>query len=153
MRKDDDPTVRSGTADDCEWTPALAECLARIFGIDRLSESHWRVISECREERASRGRTPELSTLAARSHMSVCQLESLFPKGQLALAWILAGIIPPSIPPAPSTETTRHEAHAPAANDPAPSTAPKEGANSEPPARSGRFPFPFPETSSNKTRQ
>jgi len=94
-----DPPAKSETAGECEWTPSLAECLARVFGIEVLSESHWRVISECREERASRGRTPELSTLAARSHMSVRQLESLFPRGQIALAWILAGVVPPSEPP------------------------------------------------------
>lgn len=92
-------------ARECEWTPSLAECLAQVFGIGPLSASHWRVISECREERASHGRTPELATLAARAHMSVPQLESLFPTGQTVLVWILAGVEPPPVPPAASAET------------------------------------------------
>lgn len=100
-----DPPAKSET-DECEWTPSLAECLAEVFGIDILSELHWRVISECREERANRGGAPDLATLAARSHMTVRQLESLFPEGEAALAWILAGVVPPSIPWAVSTETT-----------------------------------------------
>jgi sulfur relay (sulfurtransferase) DsrC/TusE family protein len=123
-----DPPAKSERAGECEWTPSLAECLAEVFGIDLLSESHWRVISACREERASHGRTPELSTLAARSHMSVRQLESLFPRGQTALAWILAGVIPPSIPSAASTETTPPNPHAPVVNHVAPAAAPKEHA-------------------------
>lgn len=89
------PPAMGDVARECEWTPSLAECLARVFGIDALSEAHWRVISECREERASRGSTPGLETLAARAHMSVAELEALFPAGHTAFAWILAGVIPP----------------------------------------------------------
>lgn len=78
-----------------EWTPALAECVARVYGIDPLTESHWRVISECREEFARSGKVPQPAQLAALSHLSATALESLFPAGLLSLAWILAGVAPP----------------------------------------------------------
>lgn len=140
-----DPPAKSETEGECEWTPSFAECLAQVFGIGLLSESHWRVISQCREERASRGRTPELSTLAARSQMSVRQLESLFPRGQTALAWILAGVVPPSIPSAGSTDTAQPDADAHVVNP---------VANSEPPTRPEADSYPpFPKTFPDKSSQ
>ncbi|MHB0972491.1 MAG: TusE/DsrC/DsvC family sulfur relay protein [Thermoanaerobaculia bacterium] len=89
-----------------EWTPSLAECVARVYGIDALTESHWRVISECREEWAVTGRSPGPEEVATLSHLSVAELESLFPPGQLSLLWILAGVAPPSNPPTAFAEPT-----------------------------------------------
>lgn len=102
------PPTRRVEADTSEWTPSLAECVARVYGIDPLSEPHWRVISECREEWARSGVVPEPERLAALSHLAPAILKSLFPLGQLALAWILAGVVPPaslsatSVSPAPA---------------------------------------------------
>lgn len=78
-----------------EWTPSLAECVASVYGIDPLTESHWRVISGCREEFARSGKVPEPAQLAALAHLSARDLESLFPAGLLSLDWILAGVAPP----------------------------------------------------------
>lgn len=124
---------------ECEWTPVLAECLARVFGIGVLSESHWRVIGECREEQASHGRPPDLRTLAAHSAMSVPQLESLFPEGQAALAWILAGIVPPSTPSTPPAAGS-DEAAPPAEGVPDLNVRP------------GRRPIPVPRSRRNHRR-
>lgn len=94
------PVVNSpdplGTANGCDWTPSLAESLARLFGLAPLSELHWRVISECREEWARSGSPPELERLAAVSRLSAAELRSLFPRGLVAFHWILAGLLPPS---------------------------------------------------------
>ncbi|MCM2315654.1 MAG: TusE/DsrC/DsvC family sulfur relay protein [Thermoanaerobaculia bacterium] len=78
-----------------EWTPSLAECVARVYGIDPLTESHWRVISACREEFAKSGEVPQPARLATLAQLSERELESLFPAGLLSLAWILAGVAPP----------------------------------------------------------
>jgi sulfur relay (sulfurtransferase) DsrC/TusE family protein len=121
------PPDLGDAACECDWTPSLAECLARVFGIAPLSEAHWRVISECREEWARSGRVPELSILAERSHMSVGQLEMLFPAGQAAFAWILAGVVPPSYPPSASPVAARQGAAFPVADAAAPQVGETKG--------------------------
>jgi len=111
--------------DAVEWTTTLADCIARVYGIDPLTEVHWRVISECREEWAGSGKAPDVERLAARSHLSVADLRALFPPGQSDLAWILSGLIPPGTPSGTSP-------HAPVGTSGRRRTAnsnPKEGAS------------------------
>lgn len=110
------PPTRRAEPDTSEWTPSLAECVARVYGIDSLSEPHWRVITECREEWARSGVVPEPERLAALSHLSPAILKSLFPLGQLALAWILAGVVPPASLSAEAAGFTRSGESGPAAN-------------------------------------
>lgn len=90
------PADAQNAACGCDWTPALAECLAKIFGIAPLSELQWRVISECREEWARRGVVPDLSSIASATHLSCADVESLFPGESPGLPWILAGLAPPT---------------------------------------------------------
>lgn len=89
------PLARRMDTERSEWTPSLAECVARVYGIDPLTEAHWRVISECREDFARSGKVPQPAQLAAVAQLSARDLESLFPAGLLSLAWILAGVAPP----------------------------------------------------------
>lgn len=100
------PTRRMDTGRS-EWTPSLAECVARLYGIDPLTESHWRVISECREEFARSGKVPRPAQLAALAQLSEGGLESLFPAGLVSLAWILAGVAPPPCSSATSAATLK----------------------------------------------
>ena len=90
-----------------EWTPSLAECVARVYGIDTLTESHWRVISECREEFARSGKVPQPAQLAALAQLSARDLEALFPVGLLSRAWILADVAPPPGSSATSAATPK----------------------------------------------
>ncbi|MFA6955890.1 MAG: TusE/DsrC/DsvC family sulfur relay protein [Thermoanaerobaculia bacterium] len=119
------PPTRRAEPDTSEWTPSLAECVARVYGIDPLSEPHWRVISECREEWARSGVVPEPDRLAALSHLSPAILKSLFPLGQLALAWILAGVVPPASLSLSPVGSTRSGSSGRAVNPVVHSAAPK----------------------------
>jgi len=119
------PPTRRAEPDTSEWTPSLAECVARVYGIDPLSERHWRVISECREEWARSGVVPEPERLALISHLSVEALESLFPVGHPELAWIFAGVVPPASLSSAVAGRLVNEASAPADKAVFPSAAPK----------------------------
>lgn len=76
---------------DDEWTPELAEILARDSGI-ALGERHWKVLSACREDAARAGRTPELRRIARLSGVDLDELHRLFPQGPETLVARIAGL-------------------------------------------------------------
>lgn len=41
--------------DSSQWTPEVAEAIAKDIGIDALSDQHWKVITFCREDAANQG--------------------------------------------------------------------------------------------------
>lgn len=79
--------------DSSEWTPELAEVLARRAGIASLTERHWRVLTICREDAARQGRTPGLRRISAVSGVGLQELHRLFPHpAPGALAVRIAGL-------------------------------------------------------------
>ena len=78
-----------------EWTPELAEALAREAGI-ALTTHHWKVIAFCREDAAKNdGLSPGLRRISQLSGVSMKELYALFPKGPGKLAARIAGLPKP----------------------------------------------------------
>lgn len=78
-----------------EWTPALAEALAKEAGI-ALTPRHWQVITFCREDAAKNGGlSPGLRRISQLSGVSMKELYALFPKGPGKLAARIAGLPKP----------------------------------------------------------
>jgi TusE/DsrC/DsvC family sulfur relay protein len=82
--------------DSSQWTPELAEALARESGIAPLSERHWKVITFCREDAAREGQSPGLRRIAKLSGVDMKELYRLFPKGPGKLASRVAGLPKPT---------------------------------------------------------
>ncbi|HEX6861344.1 MAG TPA: TusE/DsrC/DsvC family sulfur relay protein [Thermoanaerobaculia bacterium] len=76
---------------DDEWTPELAEALARDSGIV-LDERHWKVLGFCREYAAREGRTPRLRRIARLSGVDLDELHRLFPQRPATLVARIAGL-------------------------------------------------------------
>jgi TusE/DsrC/DsvC family sulfur relay protein len=81
--------------DSGQWTPEIAEELARESGIPALTPRHWQVIRFCREEAAREGGPPGLRRIAMRSGVETKELYQLFPKGPGKLAARIAGLPKP----------------------------------------------------------
>lgn len=82
-------------ANQAEWTPELAEALARENGI-ALTPQHWKVITFCREDAAKNsGLSPGLRRISQLSGVSMKELYALFPKGPGKLAARIAGLPKP----------------------------------------------------------
>jgi|JI10StandDraft_1071094.scaffolds.fasta_scaffold525310_2 sulfur relay (sulfurtransferase) DsrC/TusE family protein len=67
------------------WTPEIAERAAAALGI-WLGPTHWQLIGCARELWASRGRMPELRTLARTTGLSLEAIERLFPDPERSLS-------------------------------------------------------------------
>jgi len=78
-----------------DWTEAMAPEIARAYGIDELSEQHWRVIKFMRSEFAAKGTGPTVRVLGKTSGVSIKELYQLFPKGPAKSAARIAGIPKP----------------------------------------------------------
>jgi len=48
-----------------DWTPEVAETLARRAGIARMTDRHWKVIAQCREDAARGGEPLDSERIAA----------------------------------------------------------------------------------------
>ncbi len=78
-----------------EWTPEIAEALAKESGI-ALTPRHWQVITFCREDAAkNNGLSPGLRRISQLSGVSMKELYALFPKGPGKLAARIAGLPKP----------------------------------------------------------
>lgn len=80
--------------DSAQWTPAIAEDIARKHGIE-LTPEHWTVLSFCREDFAMQGQSPGLRRISQHTGISIKDLYRLFPKGPGKLAARIAGIPKP----------------------------------------------------------
>ncbi len=80
--------------DSSQWTPAIAEEIAREVGLT-LTPRHWQVIAFCREDAAREGTPPGLRRIAKLSGVDTKELYSLFPKGPGKLAARIAGLPKP----------------------------------------------------------
>lgn len=81
-------------ADSAQWTPELAEALAREVGIT-LTAEHWTVLTFCREDFAKEGQSPGPRRITQRTGVSIKDLYRLFPKGPGKLAARIAGVPKP----------------------------------------------------------
>lgn len=78
-----------------EWTPGVAEEIAKETGIVPLNDKHWQVITFCREDAAREGQPPGVRRIAKLSGVEMKELYQLFPKGPGKLAARIAGLPKP----------------------------------------------------------
>ena len=78
-----------------EWTPEIAEVIAREAGIGKLTPEHWKVITLCREDEARNGTPPGLARISDLTGLDMKALHALFPKGPGKLAAQIAGLRKP----------------------------------------------------------
>ena len=78
-----------------QWTPEVAETLAKQVGIGTLTDKHWQVITFCREDAAREGQSPGLRRISKNSGVTMKELYKLFPKGPGKLAAKVAGLPKP----------------------------------------------------------
>ena len=81
--------------DSSEWTPEVAEEVAKDIGIAPLSKKHWQVISFCREDAQREGQPPGVRRIAKLSGVTMKELYELFPKGPGKLAARVSGLPKP----------------------------------------------------------
>lgn len=80
-------------ADAAEWSPEIAEAIAKEEGLGPLSDRHWTVIDYCRKEAADHnGEAPGVRAIAKGSGVDMKELYKLFPKGPGKLAAKVAGL-------------------------------------------------------------
>ena len=75
-----------------EWTPEIAEVLAKDEGIDELTDRHWVVINFVRDEYAKTGKSSTLRAISKRSGVNTKELYALFPKGPAKKVARIAGL-------------------------------------------------------------
>lgn len=80
-------------ADGAQWTPALAEQLARRAGIDELSDKHWEVIHLVRERYHAIGALPVMRLVCRAAGLDRNDAHRLF-RSCLVL-WQIAGLPDP----------------------------------------------------------
>jgi hypothetical protein len=78
----------------CTWSPLMADCEARIYGIARLDERHWKAIVALREEFLRSGDVPEPSAVCDICGLPHSELAELFPDTCNSM-YALAGVPAP----------------------------------------------------------
>lgn len=78
-----------------QWDEDLAAVLAKVAGIDELTDEHWRAIRFVRDDYAKRGESPTLRRMQQAGGFDIKQLFQLFPgKPAKKLAYIAGGAKP-----------------------------------------------------------
>ncbi|MDH5759420.1 MAG: TusE/DsrC/DsvC family sulfur relay protein [Gemmatimonadota bacterium] len=78
-----------------QWTPEIAEEIARRSGIEPLTDRHWTVIDFCRKDAADQGTPPTIRRITKNTDVSTKEIYQLFPKGPGILASRIAGLTKP----------------------------------------------------------
>lgn len=78
-----------------EWTPEVADEIARENGIDELTSRHWQVVEFMRQRYLESGTAPSIRALGKESGVPVKELYELFPRGPAKLAAKIGGIPKP----------------------------------------------------------
>ena len=78
-----------------DWDENLAKELAKLEGINELTERHWIVINFMRKEFQTKGDAPSIRKLTKESGVSTKELYELFPGGPAKKAAKIAGIPKP----------------------------------------------------------
>jgi dissimilatory sulfite reductase related protein len=81
--------------DSGEWTPEIAEEIARESGIPELTPRRWQVVEFMRERYLETGTAPSIRALGKESGVPIKELYELFPKGPAKLAAKIGGIPKP----------------------------------------------------------
>ena len=81
--------------DPAQWTPEIAEEMARAEGISPMSDKHWQVVRFMRQEFLAKGTGPTVRVLGKTSGVSVKELYELFPRGPAKIAARIAGVPKP----------------------------------------------------------
>jgi len=81
--------------DPAEWTPEIAEAMAREEGLDALTDRHWVVVNFAREDYQAKGETPGLRRISKRAGVPTKELYQLFPGGPGKKVARIAGLPKP----------------------------------------------------------
>lgn len=74
------------------WTKEIAVELAKLEGIDSLSEAHWKIVDFCRQTGLASGKSPTLRQITVGTGISTKDLFALFPKGPAKKVARVAGL-------------------------------------------------------------
>lgn len=64
-----------------EWTPDIAVEIAKMEGIETLTDAHWQVIEFCRKTGEQTGKSPTMRQITDGAGITTKELFALFPKG------------------------------------------------------------------------
>ncbi|MFZ6033931.1 TusE/DsrC/DsvC family sulfur relay protein [Melioribacter sp. Ez-97] len=78
-----------------DWNEEVAKELAKMEGINELTERHWAVINFMRKEYQEKGDAPSIRRLTKESGVSTKELYELFPNGPAKKAAKIAGLPKP----------------------------------------------------------
>ncbi len=78
-----------------QWNEQIAAEIARINGIEELTDRHWQVVNFMRRTYLESGSAPSIRTLGKTSGVPIKELYELFPKGPAKLAAKIGGIPKP----------------------------------------------------------
>jgi tRNA 2-thiouridine synthesizing protein E len=82
-------------ANKADWDENLAKELAKLEGINELTERHWLVLNFMRKEFEAKGDAPSIRKLTKESGVSTKELYELFPGGPAKKAAKIAGLPKP----------------------------------------------------------
>ncbi len=78
-----------------DWNEDIAKKLAKLEGIDELTENHWKVINFMRKVFKENDMAPSIRKLTKESGVGTKELYTLFPKGPAKKAAKIAGLPKP----------------------------------------------------------
>ena len=78
-----------------EWNENIACEIAKMEGIEKLTEKHWKVINYMRRVYAGTGEAPSIRKVTKESGVDTKELYALFPKGPAKKAAKIAGLPKP----------------------------------------------------------
>ncbi len=78
-----------------QWNEEIAKELAKMEGIDVLTEDHWKVINYMRKEFKEKGDAPSIRKLTKEGGIDTKTLYAHFPKGPAKKAAKIAGLPKP----------------------------------------------------------
>ncbi len=78
-----------------DWNEDIASEIARLEGIEQLTDRHWLVINFMRKEFMEKGDGPTVRRLTKESGVDTKELYALFPKGPAKKAARIGGIPKP----------------------------------------------------------
>lgn len=78
-----------------DWNEEIAKELAKLEGIEELTDRHWLVINFMRKVYEEKGDAPSIRKLTKESGVDTKELYSLFPKGPAKKSARIAGLPKP----------------------------------------------------------
>jgi TusE/DsrC/DsvC family sulfur relay protein len=81
--------------DASQWTEEIAKAIAGEEGIEKLSESHWKIIRFLQREFKENGQLPTIRKIKKTGSIPIKELYELFPDGPLKKASRIAGLTKP----------------------------------------------------------